>query len=86
MARRVQFGENAEEDREFGVAQGELTLVEKAYIYFTENRYLADCSKNDKRSIRRKAERLVERNGELFYINRGGGELMSCVANSIPSK
>ena len=57
MARKVHFGENTEEDGEFEVAQEELAFAEKAYIYLTENRYLADCSKNDKHSIRRKAER-----------------------------
>ena len=50
----------------------ELALIEKAFNYLTRKTYPPGCSKNDKRVIRRKAEKLEERNGEIFYKKRGG--------------
>ena len=72
MARRVHFGVNMEENGNLEVVQEVIAVVEKAFIYLTKNRYSADCSKNDKHSIKRKAERLVAQNGQLFYKKRGG--------------
>ena len=50
----------------------EVALIEKAFEYLTRKTYPPGCSKNDKRIIRRKAEKLEERNGEIFYMKRGG--------------
>ena len=50
----------------------ELALVENAFVYLTKKTYPPGSSKNDKRTIRRKAERLTERDGEIFYKKRGG--------------
>ena len=45
----------------------ELALIEKAFDYLTRKTYPPGCSKNDKRVIRRKAEKLEERNGEIGF-------------------
>ena len=58
----------------------ELELIENAFEYLIKKKYPPGCSKNQKRVIRRKAERLEERNGEIFYKKRGG----SMVNLSIP--
>lgn len=50
----------------------ELELIENAFEYLIKKKYPPGCSKNQKRVIRRKAERLEERNGEIFYKKRGG--------------
>ena len=57
------------------VGQSDIALVEKAYVYLTKGTYPEGANKNDKRSIRRKAERLKEQNGELYYKKRGGVEV-----------
>ncbi len=49
----------------------DLKLVENACIYLTSGEYPPSCSKNEKRSIRRKADKLVVRSGEVFYKKRG---------------
>ena len=47
---------------------GKLTvLVEHAFLYLSDKTYPPECTKNEKRSIRCKAEKLVIINGELFY-------------------
>ena len=43
--------------------------VTKAYVYLTEKWYLDDCEKNEKRIIRKKAQKFVVRDGELQYKN-----------------
>ena len=58
----------------------EVALVEKAYFYLTEKRYPADCTKNEKRSIRRKSEKLVVKDGVLYYRKKDGGEVRSVCA------
>ena len=45
----------------------DLKLIEHAFYYITEKKYPPECTKNNKRSIRRKAEKLNVVNGELFY-------------------
>ena len=45
----------------------EMKLVEQAFIYVTRRKYPLGCSKNEKRSIRSKAERLKTRDGDLLY-------------------
>ena len=58
-------------DQEIAGYDDELALVESAFEYLTKKKYPPGCSKNHKRIIRRKAERLEERNGEiLFYKKR----------------
>ena len=52
--------------------EGDIVLVEKAYLYITKGNYPEGTTKNEKRSIRRKAERLTDRNGEIYYKKRGG--------------
>ena len=47
--------------------QEEEDLVEKAYLYLTEQRYPDGCSKNEKRIIRRKTSKFVVRDGDLLY-------------------
>ena len=59
--------------------QCEIALVEKAYLYLTKATYPEGTSKNEKRSIRRKAERLKEQNGELYYKKRGGVEVSKVI-------
>lgn len=53
----------------------DLKLVEHAFYYITEKKYPPECTKNDKRSIRRKAEKLNVVNGELFYKKKDGNEV-----------
>ena len=57
----------------------EVALVEKAYFYLTEKRYPADCTKNEKRSTRRKSEKLVVKDGVLHY-RKDGSEVRSVCA------
>jgi hypothetical protein len=59
--------------------QSDIALVENAYLYLTKGAYPDGATKNEKRSIRRKAERLKEVNGELYYKKRGGAEVSECV-------
>ena len=58
----------------------EVALVEKAYFYLTEKRYPADCTKNEKRSIRRKSEKLVVKDGVLHHRTKDGSEVRSVCA------
>ncbi len=51
--------------------EAEVVLVEIAFLYLTEKRYPHQCMKNDKKSIRRKAERLAVRDGDLYYKQDG---------------
>ena len=55
--------------------EGEVALVEKAYLYLTEKRYPIQCSKNDKRIIRTKAERLEVKDGVLYYKKKDGNKV-----------
>lgn len=58
--------------------EAEAVLVEKAYIKLTEGRYPEGASKNDKRSIRRKANTLAVQDGALYYKKKDGKKV-SCV-------
>ena len=42
-------------------------LLEKAYVYSTEGRYMDSCTGNDKRTIRQKPAKFAMHNGELLY-------------------
>ena len=57
--------------------ENDVVLVEKAYLYLTDGSYPEGATKNDKRSIRRKAGRLNIRDGELYY-KRGEVEVSTC--------
>ena len=52
-------------------------LLEQAYIFRTTGKYPEGCTTNKKRSIRRNAEKLVLRNGELY--KRNGTISVSCI-------
>ena len=72
---RTSISENsatAEDDLQKNEVYDELALIEKAFDYLTRKTYPPGCSKNDKRVIRRKAEKLEERNGEILYKKKGG--------------
>ena len=56
-------------------SDSDLKLVEHAFLYLNEKTYPPDCTKNEKRSIRRKAEKLVVVNGELFCKKKDGNEV-----------
>ena len=47
----------------------ELALIENAFEYLTKKTCPPEC---DIHVIRRKADKLEERNGEIFYKKRGG--------------
>ena len=53
----------------------DLKLVERAYQYITDKTYPPGSTKNEKRSIRRKAEKLVVVKGELLYRKKDGNEV-----------
>ena len=55
----------------------ETALVEKAFLYARNKRYPENCTKNEKRCIRRKAERLVAKEGVLYYKKKDGDEVHS---------
>ena len=55
--------------------EGEVALLEKAYHYLTEKSYPLQCSKNEKRIIRRKAERLEVKDGVLHYKKKDGNKV-----------
>ena len=60
------------DDRE---TDSDLKLVEHAFLYLTDKTYPSECTKNEKRSIRRKADKLVIVSGELFYKKKDGKEV-----------
>ena len=60
------------DDRE---TDSDLKLVEHAFLYLTDKTYPPECTKNEKRSIRRKADKLVIVSGELFYKKKDGKEV-----------
>ena len=45
-------------------------LIQDVYVYLTERRYPLSCTEARKRSIRRKAEKFVIREGELYFIKK----------------
>lgn len=47
-------------------------LVQEAYIYLTDHRYLSGYVDSQKRSIKKKAGKFVVRNGELLFKKRKG--------------
>ena len=64
------------DDRE---TDSDLKLVEHAFVYLTDKIYPPGCTKNEKRSIRRKAEKLTIISGELYYKKKDGNEVCDLV-------
>ena len=60
------------DDRE---ADSDLKLVEHAFIYLSDKTYPPECTKNEKRSTRRKAKKLTIVSGELYYKKKDGNEV-----------
>ncbi|XP_076065010.1 uncharacterized protein LOC143039042 [Oratosquilla oratoria] len=52
--------------------EDENALVEKAVQYLLDKSYPESCSRQDKRSVRRKAQRLVTSEGQIYYKKRNG--------------
>ncbi len=50
----------------------ELLIIERASYYSSTGEYPPNTSKNDKRTIRRKASKLCVEGGDVFYLQRGG--------------
>ena len=50
--------------------QPEQQLLDDAVLYLQENRYRDDCTKNEKRSIRRKAKKFMLQDGDLLYTKK----------------
>ena len=64
-----EYSSKIEEDcNEFDDVQ----LVTDALRYAQGKGYRSDCSKNSKRSIRRKAKRFVVNNGDVHYKKKNG--------------
>ena len=53
-------------------------LIEDAVFYLREKTYRVDCTKNWKRSVRRKAEKFETRDGEILYRKKDGGVVGKC--------
>ena len=45
----------------------DIQLLEEAYVYLTEKKYPSGCSDVRKRVIRKKSQKFVVKDGELFY-------------------
>ena len=59
-------------------------LLDDVYLYITTKSYPDGCSREKKRTIRRKAERFVIRDGQFFYImNKGRKVLKSILGNDV---
>ena len=43
-------------------------LIEETVTYISEKRYPDGCSNNKKRQIRKKSEKFVLKNEELYYV------------------
>ncbi len=55
-----------------GETDSELNFIERAGYYLSTGEYPPNTSKNDKRTIRRKASKLCVEGGDVFYLQRGG--------------
>ena len=53
----------------------DLQLLEEAYVYLTEKKYPSDCSDVRKRVIRKKSQKFVVKDGELFYKQQKKGKV-----------
>ena len=59
--------------------ESDCVLVEKAVNYITKSSYSPNATKNEKRVIRKKAEKLSVKDGEVFYKKKGGKEAGQCM-------
>ena len=59
--------------------KAEIQLLMNACRYLRYKTYPPDCSKNEKRSIRRKSERLLLQDGDILYRKRNGQEVQSVI-------
>ena len=50
--------------------QPEQQLLDDAVLYLQEKRYRDDCTKNEKRCIRRKAKKFMLQDGDLLYTKK----------------
>ena len=50
--------------------QPEQQLLDDAVLYLQENQYRDDCTKNEKRCIRRKAKKFMLQDGDLLYTKK----------------
>ena len=50
-------------------------FIQKAFLYLTDKTYPAGSTKNEKRCIRKKAEKFVIKNGEMHYKKKDGVEV-----------
>ena len=59
----------------------ETELLQNAFVYLTDKKYPENCSKNEKRCIRKKAQTLVVKEGVLYYKKKSGDEVffMPCM-------
>ena len=53
-------------------SESENKLIEDACNYVTDKTYPAGVDKNRKRVIRRKAQKMVVKNGEVYYRKKKG--------------
>ena len=53
----------------------DLQLLEEAYVYLTEKKYPSGCSDVRKRVIRKKSQKFVVKDGELFYKQQKKGKV-----------
>lgn len=60
-------------------------LMEDAILYLQKQRYRDGLSKNEKRTIRRKATRFTLRNGELLYTKKDNMKVSVLYSHSYSS-
>ena len=51
-------------------------FIVDVYLYLAKKIYPDGCKRQRKRTIRRKAEKFVVREGQLFYINNKGDKVV----------
>ena len=56
----------------------EFDLLDEVYLYIVEKRYSKECTATRKRQIRKKGEKFVVNDGELFYLSRKDKQV-SCI-------
>ena len=62
------------EERETG-EERDLQLLEEAYVYLTEKKYPSGCSDIRKRVIRKKSQKFMVKDGELYYKQQKKGKV-----------
>ena len=54
-------------------------LLDHVFLYITSKSYPDGCTREKKRTIRRKAERFVIRDGQFFYIKNMGRKVLKSI-------